>query len=172
MSISQYSTEDLTLGDDSDFSSDSSNSPNLTFSFEDWHAPFNHHTSCEIELDEEGSQILFIPSSSPFYRQPATPLFKSTFDHDDTPETDYSYPSVCPTLSSKFDLLHSRSPLSCSAFSGSVIAAPDEAVMIVDASEDGFPIGHGIHVVRENLVDFKVIPDFPEDAGLHSMHVF
>ncbi|KAF5355057.1 hypothetical protein D9756_005561 [Leucocoprinus leucothites] len=182
MSMRHYSTEDLTSEDEPDLCSDASdNSPNLKFSFEDWHAPFNLHASCEIEYDEEDSQVLLIPSSSPFYQPPPTPQFNASFETQ-RESSDCSYPSICPTLSSKFDLLHSHSPLSSATtynsiygISGATQVSPAETVMIVDSSDDGLSNARdhiGIHVVKENVVDFKAIPDFPEDATLSSMHMF
>lgn len=184
MSMSQYSTEDLEVEDDeSDRSSDSSISPNLKFSFEDWHAPFMLHTPYAIEFDEEGSQILLIPSSSPFHQPPPTPQFNASFD---STTSDCSYPSVCPTLSSQFDLFHDHSSISCTApfnissgampatpgLDGTTQASPVETVVIVDSSDDDeFPNSHGIHIVRDDMVDSKIIPDFPQDARLPCMHV-
>ncbi|KAF9446136.1 hypothetical protein P691DRAFT_225234 [Macrolepiota fuliginosa MF-IS2] len=161
---------------DQDIDSDDSFSPNLKFSFEDWHTPFN--TPCQVEFDEEdGAQVVLIPSSSPFFNAPTIPQINQTFSASFKSQSshqslglDCSAPSVCPTLSSKFDLLHSHSPLSQSPAYGLHLHAQStaETVIVVDSESvlDDSLFPRSIHLIR-SAVD-KTIPDFPEDSGLAS----
>jgi hypothetical protein len=70
-----------------------SNASSVDF-FEERHV--NSLRAVAIEEDEGASQVLLIPHTSPFFNTPRS-----------TSGSDYSSPSVCPTLGGKFDLVHS-----------------------------------------------------------------
>lgn len=138
--------------EDSDAESDESTPSNLTFSFGDWHTSLD--ALCTVEFDDEdGAQLVLIPSSSPFFLPPQ-------LNFDKQFASDCSLPSVCPTLSGKFDLLHSDLPFS----PGAVVPSLSTGVVIFDSEPvlgDGFP-SNVIHVMES--VSNKTLPDFPEDA--------
>lgn len=83
--------------------SDADSSASSLDQFEEGHA--NAPFPVAIEEDEDASQVLHIPHTSPFFNTPNTT----------SGGLDYSSPSVCPTLSGKFDLVHSAHNIPSSA---------------------------------------------------------